>query len=358
MKKPNEYILKPQDYIAGHFFIGLLLLAFFSLIFQPLLECTEAQSLCVLVIIAMAISTINTVIYGSHVNILCIINNITSAYTIYYLVSLIDNLKTLITMATVITLIIVIAVFILFFKRKKTISLYQIGKKIRTIVEGIGIFIMIAFILLIANSAFSIGNIKFDNDTNSLTYSNNEKYVPNQYINERNFQPNIDQLIVLLDECKWESLPNNRKLDVLKAIADTESDYLGLPYDIDVCISDSKNKLVAASYSDTEHLIRVSEDVMNYPASKVINIIAHEVFHSYEYRLADLYKKTDEELKELLIFKDSKIYINEFANYNNGDNDYQAYHNQKCEIDSRAYAEKAEKDYSVALESYRNTRDD
>lgn len=172
------------------------------------------------------------------------------------------------------------------------------------------------------------------------------------YENEsQTISSNIDTVLMLQDE-KWSSLSLDDKLDVLQCVANIEAHYLGLPNELDVGASNLPEYTLAC-YSDVYHTININlEHLENDLAEEVLNSCCHEVYHSYQHRLVDAYNEAPKEVQQLQIYKNAAIYIEEFGNYEDGDENFCAYYSQQCEEDARSYAEDAVIYYYSKIDEY------
>jgi len=87
----------------------------------------------------------------------------------------------------------------------------------------------------------------------------------------------------------------------------------------------------------------------------LVSVLLHEVYHGVEYALVEIYLSTDTEYRDLKIFGKAPIYLDELTNYVNGSEDYEKYHAQLIEEDSRKYAEERVQQYIEAIAYVNNT---
>lgn len=78
----------------------------------------------------------------------------------------------------------------------------------------------------------------------------------------------------------------------------------------------------------------------------------HEVHHSYEHRLADVFDNISVEYRDLRLFKDVIHYSKEVDNYINPRDDYYGYMRQHLELDSETYAELGVQEYYTRIEEW------
>ena len=166
------------------------------------------------------------------------------------------------------------------------------------------------------------------------------------------FYDNIDT-VVLLDEEKWSDLTVSEKRDVLQIIANVERYRLGLPDELHVELENIASKTHLGYYTDDERTITVNKNFLaiSTPA-QALEVICHEAYHAYEYRLVELYFSTDSSLKDLKVFEDVPTYAQEFSDYVESSEDYSGYYYQRCEVNARAYSEASADEYMNAISIY------
>lgn len=170
-------------------------------------------------------------------------------------------------------------------------------------------------------------------------------------IEKQTISGNIDTLLKLQEE-DWFSLSTKDKLNVLQCVANIEANYLGISNELNVGASNLPEYTLAC-YSDDSHTIYINlEHLENDSAVEVLNSCCHEAYHSYQYRLIDAYNETPEEIQKLRIYSNVALYVDEFATYADGYEDFFSYYSQQCEKDARKYAEDAVDDYYSKINEY------
>ena len=165
-------------------------------------------------------------------------------------------------------------------------------------------------------------------------------------------------MLVLLDEDKWYSLSLDHKLSVLQTVANIERCSLRIPHELNVKAENLDGDL-QGYYSDGEHKVVVNMDSLLYdPPYDLVNAVAHESYHSLEYRLIDAYNEASDDLKSLGIYEDAKTYKEEFDNYDDGEEDFLWYYCQQCEEDARDHAEYATRRYYRHINDYLDQTND
>lgn len=124
---------------------------------------------------------------------------------------------------------------------------------------------------------------------------------------------------------RWQELDTQRKIDVLQTVCNVEAHYLGLD-DAVAVQGDNLSPYTLGVYSDTLKLIQINLDhIENDLVDEVLSILLHEIHHSYEHRLADVYNSVNPESRNLRIFRDAAHYSQETSNYINPREDYFGY---------------------------------
>lgn len=161
---------------------------------------------------------------------------------------------------------------------------------------------------------------------------------------------NMDTVLLLQEE-QWQKLDLSQRLAVLQTVADIEADYLGIPR-VEVCASPLEDRVVG-HYTDQNRTVTLSLSHLNTEAaSTMLAATCHEVYHSYEHRLVELYESLAPEERKLLLFFDTAQYRYEFYNYIDGTEDYEGYDQQLCEQDSDRYAAAAVTAYYDAIDAH------
>lgn len=143
---------------------------------------------------------------------------------------------------------------------------------------------------------------------------------------------------ILLDEDTWMDLDDTEKVKVLEAYANQKAKELGIAHPLELVSAELENK-VQGLYRHGEHRIYVSEACirLSLPVC-LVEIVAHEVRHAYQYNLAEAYMHTDEEYRHLLLFESAEAYADGLVNYISAEEDSEGYFSQRVEADAREYA--------------------
>lgn len=170
---------------------------------------------------------------------------------------------------------------------------------------------------------------------------------------KQTIKQNID-IIQYLQEDEWEKLETQERMEVLQCVANIEASYLGLPHELNVNATNMSFSTLAY-YTDATHSIYINlEYLEKSSAADNLESICHEARHAFQHRLVEAYNSTDEECRTLRIFDKADKFASEFADYDEGTDDFDKYYEQECETDSRAYAKDAVCDYYEKIEYYLN----
>lgn len=158
--------------------------------------------------------------------------------------------------------------------------------------------------------------------------------------------------VLKLQPAVWEDLNTRERIDVLQTVCNVETHYLGLNDPVTVQ-GDNLSPYTLGAYSDAQKLIRINLDhIENDPVEEVLSTLLHEIHHSYEHRLADVFDNISPEYRELRLFKDATHYSQEVDDYINPREDYYGYMTQRLEMDSEKYAEFGVQEYYARIEMW------
>ena len=167
----------------------------------------------------------------------------------------------------------------------------------------------------------------------------------NQLIEE-----NMDELLALQPDV-WRSLDLDERLEVLRVAVEIESLTLGIPQ---VRVSATSMELeTLAYYTPATRTVMLSLEHLAFdPVEDVLDSTLHEIRHSYQHRLVELYQSLDEHERNLALFNDISDYAYEFDHYISGSGKGETfldYFEQKCEMDSNAFADRTVMNYYNAI---------
>ena len=165
---------------------------------------------------------------------------------------------------------------------------------------------------------------------------------------EDTMEANMDA-VLKLQPTVWENLNTHERIDVLQTVCNVETHYLGLNDPLTVQ-GDNLSPYTLGAYSDAQRLIRINLDhVENDPVKDGLSTILHEIHHSYEHRLADVFDNISPGYRDLRLFKDAVHYSQEVDDYINPRDDYYGYMTQRLEMDSETYAELGVQEYYTRI---------
>lgn len=161
---------------------------------------------------------------------------------------------------------------------------------------------------------------------------------------------NIDTVANLREDV-WKGLTLQERLDTLQVVANIECSYLGLPHGLTVGAEPMADHTIAF-YRDDAQQIRINiECLENQPASEMLNAVCHEAYHAYQHRLCDAWMSVGNDYKNLMAFSKVPEYMDNFENYVEGKEDFDAYYALACEQTARQYAGNAVKHYYRQIEN-------
>ena len=168
----------------------------------------------------------------------------------------------------------------------------------------------------------------------------------------------IADTLIKLEEDIWTTLSVQEKLDVLQAVADCERARMGIPHELTVGSSVTRERQ-QGYYEDAAHQIIIGLDHLNNdPSEEVLDTVVHEARHAYQHRLVDAYHEVSENSRKLYLFRNAAVLAEEFAHYESGgteEEDWEYYY-QWCEQDARDYSEQILPLYFAVIRSMQDTR--
>ena len=207
-----------------------------------------------------------------------------------------------------------------------------IVKRIRKCLYASSLIMEISMLLLI----FSIG-LKSYLGTGVITASSPSAVQGTNDV-EETFDENKD-VIMKLFPFYWERLTTQERVDVMQSICDIETNFLGIKEGITVQ-SDPLSPSTLGSYSDSQKRIKINlNHIETDPPKEILSILLHEVFHSCENNLAELYNSVPLEFRNLYLLRDASYYAQETVSYISFEEDPEGYKNQRLELDANQYAE-------------------
>lgn len=165
---------------------------------------------------------------------------------------------------------------------------------------------------------------------------------------------NID-LLRRLEQDRWDTLSDEEKHETLQEVADMECRYLGLPQ-VTVSVVEMEDSSVGGYYSHSAGAVCINQDAVHVgTAEHLLSIVFHEIYHSMEHGIVEVYLSADPKHRELQFFDKAEIYMEELNNYISGSENFEKYYEQLVERDSREYAQKRTGQYREVIEYIKNT---
>lgn len=162
-------------------------------------------------------------------------------------------------------------------------------------------------------------------------------------------EENLD-VIANFHPVNWQTLAMEQRMDALQRLANIEAGRLGLPHELNVGAANLREG-VAACYVDATHEILVDlTQVEKADGLSLLNSICHEAYHAYQHRLCDAWAAADAQYQQLQCFADAAVFAGEFADYQDGHEDFVAYYSMTCEETAREYAGSAQLEYQYYME--------
>lgn len=180
--------------------------------------------------------------------------------------------------------------------------------------------------------------------------------------NNSYLQACLDEVAPIVDG-SWEKLSPKEKLNIFQRVVNIEASYNGFSKPIKVCFADidstpDDDSTKYGQYNDANSVIYLNEKaVCDLPSDKALVVLLHEVYHVYQYEIVKVYYSAGEEYKNLALFSTAAVYAEEFENYQNGIEDYEAYKSQKVEVTADKYGRQASQEYIALIEQYLSEAD-
>ena len=202
---------------------------------------------------------------------------------------------------------------------------------------GVRTIAALAMAVLLAGTCIDLLPMDVAHSRELSTHPGADRISRNQLIEE-----NMDDLLALQPDV-WRSLDLDERLEVLRVASEIECTILGIPQVRR--LATPMEETTMGGYEHASRTVMLSLEHLAFdPVEEVLDSICHEIFHSYQHHLVDLYRSLDEQDRNLALFHGISDYTYEFDNYISGSGKSEAFHAyfaQKCETDSRAYASQA-----------------
>lgn len=337
-----------KEYIKEHIIWSLLVFLWFrNLLFRCIPHFTYTESLVGFVILSVIVMAICIALtWNRNRNYRNLIENIILCWGVFVCITYMNLYRTRIVYVVIATAVISLLLSILvLFKRIRRRDKRNLIIKRR--IENVAI-------LWKRNSAIASLVIMLPVATSSLLYGtvlNSKAEVVKVYGDEHSLKANIE-VISDIEPSRWETLSIETKLLVAEKIINCQARYYGLSHEILVGTDDLPTGTLAY-YRDSTHQVVIDlEHLKNAYSYEVLETLIHEVHHAYQHDQVELYLNLDKEDRNLLMFYDASVYMEEFADYKDGDENFYAYYTQLAEIRAREAGETESLEYIEAVNEY------
>lgn len=221
--------------------------------------------------------------------------------------------------------------FILSRRIKEGYSYKEIYKRriVRVVNMGRGLCVGIMCLFLLV--------ITLDTKLTKSTIKATIEATQSENVTEEQEQEMVKTLLYLTDG-PWKDLTVQEKVDVLQMIVNMEQINLGIPYAVDIYVTELDDGTKGSYIHELKSFLIDFECAEKESSWSLVDIVCHEMYHAYQHCLVEVYQETKEENKTLCIFRDVERYEKEFEDYRNGEKNFGAYYTQACESDAREYA--------------------
>lgn len=213
---------------------------------------------------------------------------------------------------------------------------------------GVRTIVALAMAVLLAGTCIDLLPMDVAHSRELSTHPGADRISRNQLIEE-----NVDDLLVLQPDV-WRTLDIDQRLDILRIAAEIECITLGIPQVRVRANSMAENTM--GGYDHASRTVMLSLEHLAFdPVEEVLDTLLHEIRHAYQYGLVELYQSLDEQKRNLALFHGISDYAYEFDNYisgSSGGKTFQDYFEQKCEMDSNAFAGSTISVYYHAISTY------
>ena len=337
-----------REYIKEHIVWSLLLFLWFrNLLFRCIPDYTYIESLFGFLIISVCVMAVGIAVsWKKNRNYKNLIENVLLSWGVFVCITYMDRYRARIRNILIVLVVVsvVLSVIVLFRRIKRKDKRQKI---IMRRIENVAS-------LWKRNAAIGSLFIMIPVAVSSLLYGtvlNTKAEVVKVYGDEHSLKSNIE-VISDIEPARWENLCIEDKLFVAQKIVNCEARYYGRSHEITVG-TDELSTGTLAYYKDSTHQIVIDlEHLDNSYSYYILKSILHEVHHAYQYNQVEIYQKLDKEDRKLYMFYDASVYMEEFANYEDGDENFYAYYTQLAEIHAREAGETESLEYIEAINEY------
>ena len=343
------------EYIKEHIIWSFVMFVWCKkMFFRCVPNCTYIESLLVLLGVAVSVMAVGIAItWKNGRNYISLAENIILTWSVFVVLAYVDIFKNrMIAIGIVVVILSALMTVIVLCRRikrkykKRTI----ITNRIRNVVNlWRRNFAFASLFLLIPLGASVLIN---------GTVLNSKVEGTKVYGDEHCLDANIEVIANIAPE-RWERLDIQDRLTVLQTILNCQARYYGLSHEIVIGTADLSEGTLAY-YSEAKHQIVIDIDYLKDSYSyDILETSIHECTHAYQHEQVALYQKLDDKSRNLLMFHDVSIYMEEFADYEDGSEDFWNYYSQKAEIDARKAGETESLEYiqrvNVVVKHFCNT---
>lgn len=152
----------------------------------------------------------------------------------------------------------------------------------------------------------------------------------------------------------FQELSPDEKEESVLCTTDIVTNYLRIPYKVNVRIKPLKGNVVA-DYSNSSRTITIDDEYLETCSGReIVDTIAHECYHARENYLIALFDRQSEEDKAFLSVSPEFYYIEDYKNeLKHYKTEGEEYANQQVEIQARLFAEDFVEDWFGKLEEIR-----
>ncbi|MDD6193594.1 MAG: hypothetical protein PUB19_01695 [Lachnospiraceae bacterium] len=160
----------------------------------------------------------------------------------------------------------------------------------------------------------------------------------------------IDVIFPIGDSTIWMAQSESNKIKILNTILCIEENYLGLS-NVSLIIDDlPQNK--GGYYNKKRRTIYLNRYYLD-DNQQILKSLLHEVRHSYQVRMCELYIKLSPADRALYAFYDTRAYIDEYqGRYISPEENHTMYLKQESEIDAYRYSREAVEEYMSRINGY------
>lgn len=135
----------------------------------------------------------------------------------------------------------------------------------------------------------------------------------------------------------WETLSVEERITLLQALANMESEKLGIPPA--KVITEKLEPYISGQHSTTENMIWIDiEHIQDDSLNEILNTCLHETYHAYQAYVVN-HVDWDTEFSNSAFFDEARSWKENQSNYIRGYIDFDAYEQQPLEASARQFAE-------------------